>query len=342
MLSIFGKKLSGKTIFNIATIVLSVGLIAYFGLSEDGLVNLAKNIRDFKIIWLVFGFLCMNMDLFLDTVLIYIFAKNIQKDYSLSRAFKVCMVGHLYSAVTPFQSGGQPMQIYVMSKQGIDPGIATSALVQKFFVYQTGIAIYSLFAILFRLRFFSNTLSPLMWTLAAVGFAAQVIACALLLVFSFNQKITHKLLSLACRLLARFHLMKDPENTLVSWEKQLEYFHKSNQYLYKNKLLLVRTYLLTFVQLTALFVVSYCIYRAFNIGRTSPADMICSQAFVTMVSSLIPLPGAAGASEGSFYVFFASFFTSGTLKSAILLWRIITYYAVILISAPFSRIAKKM
>ena len=181
-----------------------------------------------------------------------------------------------------------------------------------------------------------------MWSLAGIGFAAQVIACGLLLVFSFNQKITHRLLSFACKVLSKIHIIKDQESTLASWEKQLEYFHQSNQYLYKDKLLLAKTYVLTFIQLTSLFVVSYCIYRAFNIGRVPAADMICSQAFVTMVSSLIPLPGAAGASEGSFYVFFASFFTGGTLKSAILLWRIITYYAVILISAPFSRIAKKM
>ena len=145
-----------------------------------------------------------------------------------------------------------------------------------------------------------------------------------------------------CRLLGRLHILKKPEETRASWEKQLEYFHQSNQYLYKNKVLLVRTYLITFAQLTALFLVSFCIFRAFNIGRVSPLDMVCSQAFVTMVSSLIPLPGAAGASELSFFVFFSNYFTGGTVKSAILLWRIITYYAVILVSAPFSRITKKM
>lgn len=249
MLSIFGKKLSGTAVFNLATIILSVGLIAYFALSQDGLVSLARNIRDFKIIWLVFAFLCMNMDLVLDTVLIYIFTKNIQKKYTLAHAFKVCMVGHLYSAITPFQSGGQPMQIFVMTKQGVDPGHATSALVQKFFVYQTGIAIYSLFAIIFRLRYFRNRLNPLMWSLTAIGFTAQVAMGIFLLIVSFNEKITHKLLSLACRLLSKMHLIKKPEETTASWGKQLDYFHESNQYLYKNKFLLIKTYIITFFSL---------------------------------------------------------------------------------------------
>ena len=65
-------------------------------------------------------------------------------------------------------------------------------------------------------------------------------------------------------------------------------------------------------------------------------------ACVLGVSCMVPLPGAAGASEGSFYVFFSMFFTSATIKPATLLWRIITYYSVILITAPFSRITRKM
>lgn len=342
MLSLFGKKLSGKTIFNFFTIVLSVGLLAYFCLSENGLTSLSQHIHEFQIIWLVFAFFCMLADLFLDTILIYLFTKSISDKYTLSRAFKVCMVGHLYSAVTPFQSGGQPMQIYVMSKQEIDPGMATSTLVQKFFIYQTGITLYSLFAIIFQTGYFKSTLNSAMWWLAIVGFAAQVFVAVLLLVFSFNQKVTHKVLTFAAKILSKLHLIKDYEKTIQSWQKQLDFFHESNQLLYKDKSLLIKAYLLTFLQLTSLFAVSYGIYRAFDIGRASPINMIFSQAFVTMVSSLIPLPGAAGASEMSFYIFFASFFTGGTLKSAILLWRIITYYAVILISAPFSRIAKKM
>lgn len=342
MLSLFGKKLSGKTIFNILTIVLSISLLAYFCLSENGLTSLSQHIHEFKTEWLVFGFLCMLMDLFLDTCLIYLFTKSISQNYTFNRAFKVCMVGHLYSAVTPFQSGGQPMQIYVMSKQEVDPGMATSTLVQKFFVYQTGITLYSLFAIIFQSKYFGNTLNSVMWWLAITGFAAQVAVAVALLVFSFNQKVTHKVLNGAAKLLFKLHIIKSYEHTIESWEKQLDFFHESNQQLYKDKYLLVKAYFLTFLQLTSLFAVSYCIYRAFNLGYASPVNMIFSQAFVTMVSSLIPLPGAAGASEGSFYIFFSSFFTAETLKSAILLWRIITYYAVILISAPFSRIAKNM
>ena len=336
------KKVSGKTIFNCLTVALLVGLIAYFCLSDNGLLALSKSSQHFQGEWLVAGLGCTFSDLFLDMMLIYLFTKSVSDTYTVGRAFKVCMVGHLYSAITPFQSGGQPMQIYVMSKQKIDPGTATSMMVQKFFVYQTGITLYSLFAILYQTLFAHIPLSSAMWGLAMVGFAVQAGAAVLLLVFSFNQSLTHWLLTHGAKLLAKLHIVKNQEQTVSKWQVQIDVFHQSNQQLYKSKKLLFKVYILTFLQLTALFTASYCVYRAFGFNSATPLSMIFSQAFVTMVSSLVPLPGAAGASEGSFYVFFASYFTPQTLKSAILLWRIITYYSVILVSAPFSRIREKM
>ncbi len=136
--------------------------------------------------------------------------------------------------------------------------------------------------------------------------------------------------------------MKKHAAALPAWEKQIEFFHRSNRQIYRNPRLLAGTYVLTFLQLTALFLVPYCIFRAFDIGRASVLRMLCYQAFVTMVSSLFPLPGSAGAAETSFYSFFSSFFTPETIKSADLLWRVISYYLVLLVCAPFSKIGKKL
>lgn len=57
--------------------------------------------------------------------------------------------------------------------------------------------------------------------------------------------------------------------------------------------------------------------------------MLAAQTFVTMVSAFVPLPGSSGGAEGSFYLFFGSFF-GATIIPAILLWRLVTYYANIL------------
>ena len=60
-------------------------------------------------------------------------------------------------------------------------------------------------------------------------------------------------------------------------------------------------------------------------------------------SNLVPLPGASGGAELAFTMYFGPFFVVGLankIKPAILLWRFITYYGAILISAPFSYLTK--
>ena len=336
------KKLSGKIIFNFSIIILSAGLLLYFCISENGLVDLAKKIHNFRKEWIVLALCGMLGDLFLDAFLIYLFTRASHGRYKMHHALKSGLVGHFYSAITPFQSGGQPMQVYVMTKQNVDAGIATSALVQKFLVYQACLTAYSVFAIFFRFSFFSSQLSGGILGIAIIGFLIQGALIFLLILFSFSRGLTHRILTWCCNIGFKLHLLRDYESAIDMIETQLDSFHKSNRELYHHKGLLISSIILTFLQQTCLFVVSYCIYRAFNLHSAAAIDMIFAQAFVTMVSCMVPLPGAAGASEGSFFVFFSMFFSAETIKSATLLWRIITYYAVILLCAPFSGITKKM
>ena len=218
---IFGKQIGWKNIFSLVSILFSLGILLYFCLSENGLITLLQQLYRFQARWIILAIFCMLADLFLDACLIYLFIKNRAADYRFPAAVKVCLAGHFYSAITPFQSGGQPMQIYLADRQGIDPGSATSALVQKFFVYQTGITLYSLLAILLQIHFFRNLLPPTMWGLTYAGFAVQVAAAVFLLLISFDRKLTHKLLEWVSRL----PIVKKHHGVIPAWEKQVDFFH---------------------------------------------------------------------------------------------------------------------
>lgn len=334
------KKFSGKTIFNTAMLLLSIMILVYFCVSENGLLDLIKSARNFSKLWLLMALICHFLNIFIDAYLIFRFVNTGHKFYSFKNAFKCCMVGQFFSAVTPGASGGQPMQIYAMSKQGIDPGHSTSALVQKFLVYQSTITIYSAIAIFFKSYIFKSDILHVMKGLSVFGFCSQAFVIIILLLFSFNQKLTSNIIKMIFNILSKFKLIKNPKEKIKNIEAQLSAFHVSNNRLYRNPSLVLETYILTTLQITCMFVVPYCIYRAFHFYGASIFDMIASQAFVTMISSFMPLPGGSGIAEGGFLAFFSSFFTEQTIKSAVLLWRTITYFLTILISFPFSRITK--
>lgn len=334
-------KINAKLIFNIISMLVPIGFILYFLLSEKGLFDLMQTISKVNKWWIFAGVFCQLMNIFIDAFILCMFTNNYnKKSYSLKNALKVTAVGQFYSVITPAAVGGQPMQLYCMKNQNIDSGLASSCLLQKFLVYQTSITIYSFIAMICNLELFYGDLKNLMLSLALFGFLSHVIIVCFMFIFSFNKSLASSIVGFFFKILSKIKIIKNPEEKREKIQEQITFFHDSNSKLYKNKKLLFITCLLTFTQLTLIFIIPYTIYRSFNLQGAQVSDMITAQAFVTMVSSFMPLPGGSGAAEGSFYVFFKIFFMESTIKSAILIWRIITYFLNIIIFAPFANISK--
>ncbi len=108
------KKPKGTTIFNILVIAFSLGMLAYFGFSEDGLVDLFKNIDYFQVEWLLVGAGFMLLNFLVDIWLTQIFVRISYPKYRFLSATRVSMAGQFYNNVTPYGVAGKPMQIVLM------------------------------------------------------------------------------------------------------------------------------------------------------------------------------------------------------------------------------------
>ena len=60
-------------------------------------------------------------------------------------------------------------------------------------------------------------------------------------------------------------------------------------------------------------------------------DVLTLQFLLFIAASFTPLPGASGAQEGGFYIFFQHVFPADKLVGALLLWRFFTYYFTMII-----------
>ncbi|MEE0857946.1 MAG: lysylphosphatidylglycerol synthase transmembrane domain-containing protein [Acutalibacteraceae bacterium] len=335
------KKINFNLIFNIIVIVLSVTLITYFCISDDGLIDLINSDIKLSVFWIAMAVVCQLGNMFIDSVMTYLYVRKEHKEFTLLDGIKSSCVGSFFSAVTPSSTGGQPMQVLFMAKKNIDPGYSTSCLMQKFLVFQITSTLFSVFALVFRFNFFVNTITtPVLWVFVVAGFFSQVVVTGGFIFISFNKRLSSWIIKLLDKLLHKLKFIKNPDKYVKQLSEQVEMFHEGNKNLLKKPKLLVVSYALIFVQILLILLVPYCVYRGFSMSGASPVDMICSQAFVNLASAMMPLPGATGAAELAFSVFYNMFFGKAILKSALLVWRVITYYGVILICAPFSMLTK--
>ena len=150
-----GKKIKlFKKLFVVITLALSAGILIYFLYTTDGINTLGHLLTTLKPQWLALVILSAVASWFMEGWSLNILCRHLKRGWDYGRSFLVGMTGLLYGALTPFSSGGQPMQIYMMSNMGIDAGTAGSIVAVKTLIYQIVMVAYSLLMMILKLHFF--------------------------------------------------------------------------------------------------------------------------------------------------------------------------------------------
>lgn len=329
-----------KKKWNLLIITIAACIVVGFIVMTNDVNQLYRIFLDSNKIWLFLALTCMASYCLLESGVLYYTANSIRRKLSFTKAFQATMVGQLFNNITPFASGGQPMQLYYLTQASFQLGEASSILLMKFIVYQTSLIVYSTILIFVRYSFFSRQVSKLGY-LISLGFTINVLVVIGLLLIGFLPRFTTKVCKLIIAVLAKIHLVKDKEYTTTKTIHQITEFHEGFRLLLRQKLVLAKSIAITTLQLTAFFIIPFCICMALKIEIGSVISVIAASSFVVMISSFVPLPGASGGAEGSFYILFGIFLIQpGIIAVALILWRMITYYLPILIGICFCRIHK--
>ncbi len=303
----------------------------------DGPMVILNALISAKPVYLICAGLCMVLYWVLEASTFHSVCRGINSSISYKDCFKTSMIGQLFNCITPFASGGQPMQAYRLVKCGMPLGQASCALLAKFIIYQLVLTFYSLVVIFLKLKFFLAEVSGFA-LLILLGFTINLIVMFLIVGIGFFPKITTKFLIAISNLLGKIKIVKNVEALNKKIIVETEKFYENFAIIKANPKRFILPSLITVVQLTAFFTVPYFVCLSLSVTHVSLLTIICAAAFVLLISSFVPLPGGAGGAEGGFYLFFGMFFVhSGILSVAIVLWRILTFYLPIVAGMCFSR-----
>lgn len=319
------KKYKFNLILGIASAAIFVLLIIF----THGWMDLMHQMKNLQIPWLIAATLSMLLYWVFEAKILQCIIFLTKKDYKFKTAFKVTMIGQYFNSITPFASGGQIMQFYALTKQGLGAGSSGSALMIKFIIYQAILTIYSLILIIWKVTIFKSNTNHFFY-LIGIGFAVHASVIISLIVFSTYRKLTHKLITVLSKILKKLKLVKNISTLELRINDNLDQFHDNMQIIREKKGLVLKASIYTILQLTIFFIIPYFIYLSFGMKGAQIGSMIAGTAFVMMLTAIIPSPGAMGGAEGSFYIFFSLFFASNNIMAAILLWRLITFYSCII------------
>lgn len=319
-----------KKTINYAVLVILILITSWIILSNSELQNLPRLLLMTNKNYILLGVLAMFANWLMNSAILQSIAKIINTKFSFLKALKITMIGQYYSAITPFASGGQPAQIYHMKNDAFTIGKATSILIIKFIIYQIVVTFYSLVMFAFKLKFISSQISMAL-PFVVIGITISCLGIFLILSLFFNQKLIKKVLVFFLKLAKRLKLLKDLEKSQKKADHHLEEYMACINKIKKSKLQAIWVFVLTLLQLTFYFSITYFVYRALGFSQARFIEILAIQSLLYMAVSFIPTPGAVGVSEGGFHILFKVFFSKNVLVYAMVLWRIISYYLSILL-----------
>ena len=327
------KKIKTSKLLNILFVVLLlIGLIIYI-LNVDGIENIKNILKTADYKWIFAGLICLIIEYGAEALVFHIPLKKIYPKHKYTLSLKSNIVGRFFNNVTPFSSGGQAFQAYMLSKFGLRVSDTLSVLMMKFVVYQIGLFSYSLILLLANLNFFNITFGNYIW-IVLLGFVMNLIATLFILIAGINKniilKIIQPLIKLASKIrIGKYYLIKDLESTLKKIDESVSNYSNQFNKMKGQKLILIKMYAVQMIQFLAYFSITYMIYKSFGNSGTQYIQILLVQTYLLLVMSFIPTPGSGLGAEGGFALFYKTIFVTG-LNLAILFWRIYTFYLPII------------
>ena len=139
---------------------------------------------------------------------------NEKEKLSLKDAFQHMIITQFFNGITPFSTGGQPMEIYMLKNHGFRYTKATNVIMQNFIVYQLALVIFGLFAVIYNFITGVLVYKGILTSLIILGFLINTIVAVVMLLIATSQKFTNTLLNLITTLGNKLHFIKNQDKFL--------------------------------------------------------------------------------------------------------------------------------
>ena len=323
-----------KYALNIALILVITLLTLHLIFKEQELPEIIRDLKSADMRWIAGGAAAAVAFVAGESVIIHYMLRVLEQKTSFFRCLKYSFIGFFFSYITPSSTGGQPMQMYHMKKDKIKIGYSTLIMLLITIAYKSVLILLALGFLIFNFGTVEQYAGDMKW-LIVLGFVLNLSFIALLLLV-FLKPIWARALGIkTVGLLSKLRVIKRKNKDKYT-EKVIricDTYAMGADYIKKNIAVVFKIFVLTALQRICLFSVTWIVYKAYGLSGTRFIDILTLQIIIAVAVEMLPLPGAAGISEGCFLLSFTEIFGEELVKPALLINRGLTFYLILLIGA---------
>lgn len=327
-----------KSIFNALFVAVVFALTLWSVFAGEDLGQMMRYLRDADARYLIAGVACVVIFILGEAFVIHYLMRTLGQKHKRSHCALYSFIGFFYSCITPSASGGQPMQVVAMRKDGIPVAVSTVVLAIVTVTYKLVLVLLGLVVLIVRpaaVMVYLDGVEPIIY----LGLALNVVFIAALLVLVFHPTVFRVCAEKCLHLLGRIRPFRHPERQTARLERITGQYEGAAAFYRGHKRVIVKVFLITLAQRLVLFFITWLTYRALHLDGADMLVVIALQAMISVAADMLPLPGGMGVSENLFLVIFAPIFGESFVLPAMVLSRGISYYSQLIISAVMTVLA---
>jgi hypothetical protein len=229
--------------------------------------------------FLTAGLVCMLVFWGIEAGILDVLLKQVYPKTRFYTALKITLIGQYYSLLTPFASGGQPAQLYEMKRDRIPVTSATAVLVSKFILFQVTVTVYTLILAAYRLPLILGDLKVAS-SFVFIGLFINTVGLFVIVLIALNPSLLKGIAGKFIYRLNRLHLVKTPQKHIDKLDAFVTEYGACIQVYKEDVMLTAKLFLLSALQVTAFFSITFFVYRALGLSGVSLYKIITLQAFL--------------------------------------------------------------
>ena len=272
----------------------------------------------------------------------YLLCKTGTKIKILS-CIRYSFIGYFFSGITPSATGGQPMQLFFMKKDGIELAESTAILMSVAVAYKFVLVLTGAGLLLFWQEGLKTYLGQYLW-LYWVGMLLNFILVLLLVSVMLQPRALTKIMYGMEQLAVRLRILRPSKERVDGIVKFIDSYQETVEFFKNNPLKLIIVTVGTVIQRCSMFFLTWLVYRGFGLSAMNCQTIMALRASIYAAVDMLPFPGSQGITELLYTESFQTIFGQEILPAALCVMRAIEFYLPFCISAGvlvYSRWKKK-
>lgn len=286
--------------------------------------------------YLAFALLSLAIVIMSDGVKTSLLLYGSTKRFNLPLGLGTGVLTKFYDFVTPGGAGGQPFAIYHLNKKGVETGAASATVFTSFFIQQICFVVLSVVSLIFSANL--EGLNATTRTLAIISAFTCSLVPVLIIVCSLMPKTAAAIVTFSIKLLAKIRIVKNFEKVNEKALSAVKSNAENIKSISKNKTVFILAILCALAAWLAQCSIAYFTLRTF--GYDLPVNGFIEWIYIVQMClilylsvTLSPTPGASGVSELSFYFVFTTSLAGGVGFTALVTWRLLSFYSYLIAGA---------